>query len=95
MPTSFKYRLHSTVPSNMCDSLAGDILLLLYHIDRYPYVTGTSVIDLKYKDGVIMASDTGGSSPVLQSLCNPIMNGNLGLFSFCILLWANFTIQEC
>jgi 20S proteasome subunit beta 7 len=36
----------------------------LYHIDRYPYVTGTSIIALKYKDGVIMACDTGGLSLV-------------------------------
>ncbi|MQL78368.1 hypothetical protein Taro_010793 [Colocasia esculenta] len=28
---------------------------------RYPYVTGTSVIGIKYKDGVLMAADTGGS----------------------------------
>uniref|UniRef100_A0A0D9WIZ3 Proteasome subunit beta n=1 Tax=Leersia perrieri TaxID=77586 RepID=A0A0D9WIZ3_9ORYZ len=27
----------------------------------YPYVTGTSVIAMKYKDGVIMACDTGAS----------------------------------
>ncbi|XP_047319972.1 proteasome subunit beta type-4-like [Impatiens glandulifera] len=27
----------------------------------YPYVTGTSVIGIKYKDGIIMASDMGGS----------------------------------
>ncbi|KAH7670843.1 Proteasome endopeptidase complex protein [Dioscorea alata] len=26
-----------------------------------PYVTGTSVIGLKYKDGIILAADTGGS----------------------------------
>nr|CAD1838974.1 unnamed protein product [Ananas comosus var. bracteatus] len=27
----------------------------------YPYVTGTSVLGMKYKDGVIMAADMGGS----------------------------------
>ncbi|KAJ4772412.1 Proteasome subunit beta type [Rhynchospora pubera] len=27
----------------------------------YPYVTGTSIIGMKYKDGVILASDTAGS----------------------------------
>ncbi|KAJ6830926.1 proteasome subunit beta type-4 [Iris pallida] len=27
----------------------------------YPYVTGTSVLGMKYKDGVIFAADTGGS----------------------------------
>nr|AAC32074.1 20S proteasome beta subunit PBG1 [Arabidopsis thaliana] len=27
----------------------------------YPYVTGTSVVAIKYKDGVLMASDMGGS----------------------------------
>jgi hypothetical protein len=39
-----------------------DLLLTLSHINRYPYVTGNSVIALKYKDGVIMACDTGGWS---------------------------------
>jgi len=38
-----------------------DLLLPLFDINRYPYVTGTSVIALKYKDGVIMACDTGAS----------------------------------
>nr|CCD74498.1 proteasome subunit beta type-4 [Arabidopsis halleri subsp. halleri] len=28
---------------------------------RYPYVTGTSIVAIKYKDGVLMASDMGGS----------------------------------
>ncbi|CAN6990099.1 unnamed protein product, partial [Brassica rapa subsp. trilocularis] len=27
----------------------------------YPYVTGTSIVAIKYKDGVLMASDMGGS----------------------------------
>ncbi|KAL8139745.1 hypothetical protein V2J09_005766 [Rumex salicifolius] len=33
------------------------------HIERtqYPYVTGTSVIGIKYKDGILMAADMGGS----------------------------------
>jgi 20S proteasome subunit beta 7 len=30
-------------------------------IPQYPYVTGTSVLALKYKDGVLMACDTLGS----------------------------------
>ena len=29
---------------------------------RYPYVTGTSVIGIKYKDGILMVADMGGSS---------------------------------
>jgi hypothetical protein len=36
------------------------LLLTLYYINRQPYVTGNSVIAMKYKDGVIMACDTGG-----------------------------------
>ncbi|KAK1324954.1 Proteasome subunit beta type-4 [Acorus calamus] len=28
---------------------------------RYPYVTGTSVIGIKYKDGILLAADMGGS----------------------------------
>ncbi|KAG6770639.1 hypothetical protein POTOM_026327 [Populus tomentosa] len=34
-----------------------------YGIQRtqYPYVTGTSVVALKYKDGILMAADMGGS----------------------------------
>lgn len=28
---------------------------------QYPYVTGTSVLGIKYKDGVLLASDMGGS----------------------------------
>ena len=27
---------------------------------RYPYVTGTSVIGIKYKDGILIAADMGG-----------------------------------
>lgn len=33
---------------------------LAKYLDRSPYVTGTSVIGMKYKDGVILAADTGG-----------------------------------
>ena len=29
---------------------------------RYPYVTGTSVLGITYKDGVLLASDTLGGS---------------------------------
>ncbi|KAJ6732447.1 PROTEASOME SUBUNIT BETA [Salix purpurea] len=28
---------------------------------QYPYVTGSSVVALKYKDGILMAADMGGS----------------------------------
>nr|GEV86110.1 proteasome subunit beta type-4 [Tanacetum cinerariifolium] len=28
---------------------------------QYPYVTGTSVVGIKYKDGILMAADMGGS----------------------------------
>ncbi|KAK9154112.1 hypothetical protein Sjap_001592 [Stephania japonica] len=28
---------------------------------RYPYVTGTSVVGIKYKDGILLAADTGAS----------------------------------
>lgn len=27
---------------------------------RYPYVTGSSVVAIKYKDGILMAADMGG-----------------------------------
>ncbi|KAJ0977052.1 hypothetical protein J5N97_012526 [Dioscorea zingiberensis] len=40
--------------SHAIDELASERTL-------YPYVTGTSVIGLKYKDGVILAADLGGS----------------------------------
>ena len=29
-------------------------------VSRSPYVTGTSVLGIKYKDGVLLASDTAG-----------------------------------
>ncbi|KAJ6803458.1 proteasome subunit beta type-4 [Iris pallida] len=43
------------VPSNGVQAPEGSERTL------YPYVTGTSVIGMKYNDGVIMAADTGGS----------------------------------
>jgi hypothetical protein len=33
---------------------------------RYPYVTGTSVLGITYKDGVLLASDTLGGQPPLK-----------------------------
>ncbi|CAA7394113.1 unnamed protein product [Spirodela intermedia] len=36
-------------------------ILTLEEQGWYPYVTGTSVIGIKYKDGILMAADTGGS----------------------------------
>jgi len=37
------------------------ILSFAYH--RYPYVTGTSVLGITYKDGVLIACDTLGKQP--------------------------------
>jgi hypothetical protein len=71
-----------------------DLLLPLSH-NRYPYVTGTSVIALKYKDGVIMACDTGGWSQFLCTDKYHYLDGNLILCSLRSLLWINFEIQEC
>jgi 20S proteasome alpha/beta subunit len=33
---------------------------------RYPYVTGSSVIAIKYKDGALIACDTLGESPAVS-----------------------------
>ena len=55
-----------------------DLLLPLSH-NRYPYVTGTSVIALKYKDGVIMACDTGGWSQFLCTDKYHYLDGELNL----------------
>lgn len=40
--------------------------LVILMICRYPYVTGTSVLGIKYKDGVLIAADTAG--PYLTSI---------------------------
>lgn len=53
------------------------ILGFLFFWVRYPYVTGTSVVAIKYKDGILMASDMGGmilSLPSLSSLVVLWMN---------------------
>jgi 20S proteasome subunit beta 7 len=34
---------------------------------KYPYVTGTSVIGLKYKDGVLIVADTLGCARLLPT----------------------------
>ncbi|KAI8012874.1 Proteasome subunit beta type-4 [Camellia lanceoleosa] len=34
---------------------------LVSALEYYPYVTGTSVIGIKFKDGILMAADMGGS----------------------------------
>ncbi|CAN6466111.1 unnamed protein product [Victoria cruziana] len=44
-------------PSGECDSKSGQSS----ERTLYPYVTGTSVVAVKYKDGILMAADTGGS----------------------------------
>lgn len=59
--TVYQYRFsvnsfHATVFA----ALIRSCLTLAIVSNRYPYVTGSSIIALKYKDGVIMASDTGG-----------------------------------
>lgn len=60
--TVYQYRFsvnsfHATVFA----ALIRSCLTLAIVSNRYPYVTGSSIIALKYKDGVIMASDTGAS----------------------------------
>lgn len=35
-------------------------ILIKLSFYRYPYVTGTSVIGIKYKDGILMTADMGG-----------------------------------
>lgn len=35
-------------------------MIFLVIIFRNPYVTGTSVVGLKYKDGILLAADMGG-----------------------------------
>ena len=43
---------------------------------RYPYVTGTSVLGITYKDGVLLASDTlGGQGGAGRSMRSPFDRG--------------------
>lgn len=34
--------------------------MFIRNLGRYPFVTGTSVIAIKYKDGILMVADMGG-----------------------------------
>lgn len=43
--------------------------------DRYPYVTGTSVLGIKYKDGILLASDTAGVA-LLTACLQPANENN-------------------
>jgi len=52
---------------------------------RYPYVTGTSIVAIKYKDGVLMASDMGGMSQLLVS----------ALYLVKYLYWFNVCTNFC
>jgi hypothetical protein len=36
------------------------LLIMYLGLFRYPYVTGSSVVALKFKDGILMAADMGG-----------------------------------
>ncbi|CDH51800.1 proteasome endopeptidase complex beta subunit [Lichtheimia corymbifera JMRC:FSU:9682] len=56
--------LHKSLPDSLSQSAYGPVShtqLLLVNRDRQPLVTGTSVIALKYRDGVMMAADMLGS----------------------------------
>lgn len=43
-------------------------LIQSIYINRQPYVTGTSVLGIKYKDGVLIAADTAGNFRNTSSL---------------------------
>ena len=55
---------------------------------RYPYVTGSSVVAIKYKDGILMAADTGG-------LMLNLVNFLLVNFSFLVaILFVYFSLNK-
>jgi 20S proteasome subunit beta 7 len=53
---NFMQSIDSTKTENSLLSSEGDS-----QRTQYPYVTGTSVIGIKYKDGILLAADMGGS----------------------------------
>jgi hypothetical protein len=71
-------------------------------------VTGTSVLGIKYKDGVLLAADTAGSSFSL-SFVGVLLTGlrvgfalsrqggfeDIEVDHLCRFLWLNCEVQEC
>ena len=49
--------------------------MFVFYGDRYPYVTGTSVLGIKYKDGILLASDTAGVA-LLTACLQPANENN-------------------
>lgn len=54
--------------------LSSLVCLVLFFADlnvalmfRYPYVTGSSVVAIKYKDGILMAADMGGQKQAIAN----------------------------
>uniref|UniRef100_A0A3Q7IZW2 Proteasome subunit beta type-4 n=1 Tax=Solanum lycopersicum TaxID=4081 RepID=A0A3Q7IZW2_SOLLC len=62
LPVSAAYALTGGFHWDVKAAYAFKLLDLIFiHAKKFPYVTGTSVVGIKYKDGILLAADMGGS----------------------------------